>query len=198
MKLQHLLLIFLLLQVSACRTIRELKALTKCEFRQKDISKMDMAGKNLLQISSFTDLNLADAAKIGAAFKQGSLPLQIIYNLEVRNPHEKVAAMEKLDWIIAIDNKDFINGTTQQRVEVQPNGTATLPLSVSFDLRKAFEKEQLSSLVNVVTGLAGENQESSRIQLKIKPRFIIAGITMGYPGFIKVGKTFKGSNDVEK
>ena len=182
----------------SCRTIRELSAFTKCEFRQKEISKMNLLDKDMLQVKSYTDLSFADAGKFGLAYQQGSLPLNITYNLEVKNPHDKVAAMEKLDWIIAVDNKDYINGTTQQRVEVQPNGTAILPLSVSFDIRKALEKEQISSLFNIVAGLAGANQENARIQLKIKPRFIIAGITMGYPGYIKVGKTFKGSEQVEK
>jgi hypothetical protein len=186
----------LLLTFNSCRSIRELKALARCEFRVKEISKLDVGGVNALNIQSLTDLNMADAARLGLAFKNGSLPLTITFNLEARNPNDKLAALEKLDWILEVDKSDMLNGTTVERFEVPASGGLnSMPITTSIDIRKILGKETLSSILNVVAGIKGENEEETRIRLKIKPRFIVAGITMGYPGFIKVGKTFKSDTD---
>ena len=191
-KVKVFLSLFLLVGIlNSCRTIRELKALSKCEFRIKEINTLNLGAVDLLRINGFSDLNLGDAAKLGLAYKSGSLPLNITFNIEARNPNEKLAAMEKLDWILEVDKTNFLNGTTNQRVEVPINGgVANFPITTSFDIRKALDKESVNSLVNLISAVKGDNMEESRIRLKIKPRFKIAGITMGYPGYIKLGKTF--------
>ncbi|MDX2301332.1 MAG: hypothetical protein NW226_00975 [Microscillaceae bacterium] len=184
--------------LNSCQTIRELKAFAKSEFRIKEINTLNLGEIDLLRINSFSDLNLSDAAKLGLAFKSGALPLNITFNIEVRNPNDQLAAMEKLDWILEVDQTDFVNGTTNERVEVPANGgLANFPISTSFDVRKALNKESINSLVNLVAAIKGDNMEQSRIRLKVKPRFKIAGITMAYPGFIKLGKTFESSKEVE-
>ena len=180
--------------LNSCRTFRELKALTKCEFRIKEINTLNLGQVDLLRINGFSDLNLGDAAKLGLAYKSGSLPLNITFNIEARNPNDKLAAMEKLDWILEVDQSNFLNGTTNQRVEVPINGgKADFPITTSFDVRQALDKESINSLVNLIAAIKGDNVEQSRIRLKIKPRFKIAGLTMSYPGYIKLGKTFESS-----
>jgi hypothetical protein len=184
--------------IPACQTIRELKALAKCDFRVKDIGTLDLNGMNLLKVESFTDLSLADGAKLFKAYNAGSLPLNITFNLEVRNNHDKLAALEQLDWILEVDKQNMVNGTSNQRFAVAPGGgMSVLPLSTALDLRKVLGKESLESVMKVIAGIKGQNEAETRIRLKIKPRFRIAGALLGYPGFIKVGKTFEESK-VEK
>lgn len=185
--------------LNACRTIRELKAFSRCEFRQKEISKLNVGSMNALNIQSLSDLNFADAGKLALEFKNGTLPLNVTYDIEIRNPNEKTAALEKLDWILELDNKSMVSGTTSERVQVDPSGgLAIMKISTGFDLRKALEKESLDKIINLVSAMKGDNEDQSRIRLKIKPRFIIAGITMGWPGYIKIGKTFKSKAEGEK
>jgi len=193
---KRLLLLFSLITLlNSCRTIRELKAFSRCEFRQKEISKLSLGTIDAKNIQSLTDFSFADAGKLAISYKQGSLPLGVTYDIEIKNPNEKTAALEKVDWILELDNKSVVTGTTSERVEVSPNGgTAILRISTGLDLRKNLEKESLDKLVNLVSAMAGDNEEQSRIRLKIKPRFVIAGITMNV-GYIKVGKTFKANPD---
>lgn len=191
--------IFCLVLLDACRTIRELRALSRCEFRIQDISRLNMANVNLLSIKELSDLNLADAAKVGLGFKNGSLPTNITFDIEIRNPNENLAAMEKLDWILELDEKSVVDNTTEKRVEVEPNGgTSTLPISTSIDIKKLLAGESLKSIVNLVSAVGGNNVEESRIRLKVKPRFRIAGILLSYPGFIKLTKTFNGKAEGEE
>ncbi len=189
-----LLLLALLISLHACRTLKELRAFTKCEFRIDQIQQLNLGGVNLLNINDFSDLNVSDVAKVGLAFKNGSLPLNITFNIEIKNPNEQTAALEKLDWIIEVDENDYVNGTSNERTEIAPNGGVNdLNLSTALDVRKALQGESVQSLVNLVAGIKGNNQEDARLRLKIKPRFKFLGTTVGYPGYLKLTKEFKSS-----
>lgn len=178
----------------SCQTIRELKNFAKCEFRIKEITELRMSGIDLTRISSISEISLIDIGKLGVAFANGSLPLNISFDVEVKNSNDKLAAMEQLDWALAIDRKDYLNGTTNERVEVAPNGgLASFPIKTSLDIRKILDKESLDSILNLIAAFSGKNDEKSRLALKIKPRFRIAGVRMGYPGYIRLGKTFESS-----
>lgn len=174
---------------SGCQTIRELSALSKCQFRNKDFGKMEVAGVNLLSYNTIQDINLLEAGQMTLKLtREPSIPFFVTFNVEVKNDHDKVAALERMDWILEVDNKDVINGTSTQRFEVQPLQTNILPITTSFDLKKVLNKDYLEGVFALVQG---KNEEDARIRLKIKPRFRIAGIRIGYPGYIKIGKTFK-------
>jgi hypothetical protein len=188
-------LVIILFLSNSCRTIRELRSLAKCEFRQKEISKLNLGSVNALEVQNLSDFSFADGAKLAMSFKQGALPLDVTYDIEIRNSEEKTAALERTDWILELDNRAVITGTTGDRVEVAPGSTGILRIATGFDLRKFLDKESLDSMVKLISAMKGDNEEQSRIRLKIKPRFMIAGATFGWPGYIKVGKTFKAQPD---
>jgi hypothetical protein len=196
--MRYLFLFFILLEFTSCRTFRELKALTKCEFRNKDFARLEVSGLNLLQYQDLSQINLLEAGKLALQMaKQPEVPMFVTFNVEVRNSHEKLAALEKLDWILEVDKRDVVSGTSVDRFEVPPMGTNTLPIQTSFDLKKILSKTSLDGIFALVKGMNGTNEEDTRIRLKIKPRFRIAGARIGYPGYIKIGKTFESSK-VEK
>lgn len=186
----------MLLLLSSCRTIREMKSFARCEFRLKDISQMDIAGKSMLSVNNLSDFNLQDAAQMATAFQRGSLPLSITFRIEVRNPHDKLAAMERLDWFFGLDKQQVVSGNSSYRVEVAPNGgQAIFPVNVQLDARQLLEKESLASIINLLSSLKGNNIEDSRLSFNIKPRFRVAGVLLGYPGYIRVGKNFTAKAD---
>lgn len=198
--LSKILVLFLLLGLfQSCRTIREASNFAKSEFRIKDIQQLNLGNVDLKNINALSDLKLQDAAQLGLALKNKNLPLNLTYIIEVRNPNEKTAALEKLDWVLELDNTDLISGTSNDRVEVAPNGGVTsFPLSMGLNAGEMLGKESIQSMVNLLAAIKGDNQDQSRLRLKIKPRFRIAGIRIGYPGFIKVGKTFDASKEEVK
>lgn len=197
--LRNLLLLTLILATfQSCRTIRELKSFAKSEFRIQNVDKLDVGSVDLKNVAGFSDLGLRDAAQLGLALKNKNLPLNLTYIIEVRNPNDKTAALEKLDWVLELDKTDILNGTSNDRIEVAPNGgTASFPLSMSLNIAEFLNKESINSAVNLLAAIKGDNQEESRLRLKVKPRFKIAGITMSL-GFIKVGKTFEASREEVK
>lgn|GEM_PF-7043249 len=197
--MRYLFLLFILFEFTSCRTFRELRALAKCEFRNKDFARLEVGGMDLLKYKDLGDINLLQAGQL--AFKmsqQAEVPLFITFNVEVRNNHDKLAALEKLDWILEVDKRDLVSGTSVDRFEVPPGGEiSVLPIQTSVDLKKVLSKTSLDGIFALIKGMNGTNEEDTRIRLKIKPRFRIAGVRVGYPGFIKIGKTFE-SSQIEK
>src|SRR4028118_1723511 len=82
-----------------CRQIRELSAFSKCEFRLASVQNTTLAGVNVQNVRSINDLNLLQAGKITTAYASGSLPLNLLLNIDVRNPNAATAALNSLEWI---------------------------------------------------------------------------------------------------
>lgn len=197
--MRYVLVLFILLELTSCRTFRELRALSKCEFRNKDFGRLEVGGVNLLRYENLSNINLLEAGKLALQMtQQAEVPLFITFNVEVRNNHDKLAALEKLDWILEVDKRDLVNGTSVERFEVPPGGgISVLPIQTSIDLKKFLNKTSLDGVFALIKGMNGTNEEETRIRLKIKPRFRVAGARIGYPGYIKIGKTFESSK-IEK
>ena len=105
---------------------------------------------------------------MGANLAQGMLPLNFTINLQVNNPHTELAALNKLDWIAFIDDKQLVNGVLNQRVEIAPGQTATLPLTVVADLIQAFKGESKDKLPGYAFGLADKDGKPRRVGMKVK------------------------------
>ncbi len=156
------------------------------------VPQATLAGVNVQQIRSVSDLNLLQAGKITAAYAGGSLPLNMIINMDVRNPNPSNAALNNMEWILVIDGKEIVNGVVNERVSIAPNGgVSTLPIRISADLRKIMAKNTPEENINLGMGLVGAgNQPSPKMTLKVKPSIMIGSATIRYPGYINVNTNF--------
>lgn len=178
---------------SSCRTIRELKALSKCQFRIGSLVNARLAGINVQNIRSFTDLNLGQAAKVTSAYMSGNLPLEFTLNIEVKNPNSELAALNRLDWIAQYNDIDLINGVVNQRVAVQPNGgVARIPLGIRCNVKKVLQKLGREKALESPFELADERNRPKKVAVKLKPSMTIGkqGKSIPYPGYITVKKDF--------
>lgn len=180
-----------LLVWGSCATIKELTNFAKCKFRYTNITQTQLAGVDVTKVMNYRDLNFTDAAKVTANVVQGKLPLNFTINLQVNNPHTELAALNKLDWIAFIDNKELVNGVLNKRVEIPGGQTATLPLTVSADLVQAFKGEGKDKIPTYAFGLADASGKPKRVGMKVKPTIVVAGISFAYPGWITLSQDFK-------
>jgi len=182
--------------LSACgiaRQINELKNFAQCDFRLTTMENTTLAGVNVQQVRSVSDLNLMQAGKITAAYVTGSLPLDFVLNVEVKNPNASVAAMNRLEWILLIDEVEITTGALKDRLEIAPNnGLATLPLRIRADLRKSLAGKSAESTINFGMNLTGNGNRPSRISLKVKPSIMIGATAVNYPGYLTVTNEFGG------
>jgi hypothetical protein len=190
--LTWLLIIALASSFTACWSIRQMRNFAQCSFRLQGLNKFTAAGIDFSDKRSLTDFNFTDAAKITSALA-GSNPFvfSFLAYVEVKNPNAEPAAITQLDWILAIDGKDVVNGAVNTPVQVASNGgIATMPVAVSLDLKKIFAEQGHDALLGFAFDTATKGSYSTRIALKVKPYINIAGFAVPYPGYITIKQAF--------
>jgi len=197
MKVKSLIIIlFTVVIIQGCDIINQVNQMAtfaKCDFRLNTIQNLSLGGVNIQAIKNFSDINLLDAAKLTAALANGSLPLTFTLNVDVKNPNSSSAAMNKLDWILLIDDIEMVRGINNQRVEIGPNGgISTLPLAISTDLKKVLTGKSTDAILNFGFNLAGVGNKPTRVTLKAKPSIMVANQSISYPGYINVNNEFGG------
>lgn len=186
----YLYLLAFLILLNGCAGLARANRFAKCEFRSGKVDNLRLAGVNINGVETLESINLIDAGKITVALTQKRLPLSFTYNLEVRNPNDKVAALSTIDWVLVLDGTDVTEGTTNQRIEIPPGEIRNMTLDFSIDLFEVLNKEAGQSLLNLALSLVNKNKEPVKVSLKVKPSFLIAGVQVKYPGYFKVEKEF--------
>lgn len=176
----------------ACQSLKQMRNFAQCAFRLQGLSRFSAAGIDFSGKRSLTDFSITDAARITSALS-GNNPFvfSFVANVEVKNPNPQPASLTQLDWILAIDGRDVLNGAVNNRVQVAPDGgLATMPVSVSLDLKKIFAEQGRDALLGFAFDTVTQGNNSTRIALKIRPYMNIAGFAIPYPGYITVKKDF--------
>ncbi len=193
---ERLLLYIVLAFVNACGIVRqadEMRMLARCEFRFERLSKAVLAGIDVVDVQGMKDLSIEDSAAIFSALASGRLPLEGTVDVEARNPTSWPAAINRMEWILLIDDIEVATGVVPQRIEIAPNGgTATIPVTFSTDLLMLREGRSVDALINLALNLSGGYGSPSRITVKVKPSIVVGNTTLHYPGFLTLSREFSG------
>jgi hypothetical protein len=168
----------------------EMKTFGKCEFRIESARNMKLAGVNIQDKSSLSELSMMEMAKIGSVLAGGTLPMTFDLNIEVKNPNPGLAAMNKLDWILIIDDIEMTRGILNQRIEIPANTVTSFPVAMNLDLMKSLSGKSGDALINFALNLAGTGSRPTRIKLKAKPTIMIGTKPIEYPGYITIKQEF--------
>jgi hypothetical protein len=175
------------------RQAQQATNLVNCDFRVLSAENINLAGINIQNKTSIQNLNLSDAAKIMAAVKGNTLPLSLKLNFEAKNPNSSTAGLNKLEWILFIDDIQMTTGSLNKAFSIPPNnGTAIIPIQVVIDLKQVLKGKSLDAIVNFAFNLAGVGNKPTRIKAKLKPTIMIGNYPLTYPGYISVNTEFSG------
>ena len=175
----------------SCKQIEQAMNLTKCDFRLKEATEIQLAGVDVQSIESWTDIGFTDIAKLTASFAQGTMPVSFKLKVEIRNPNTEMAALNRLDWKLLIDENQMAEGTSNQRVEVPPNGGISfMVLNITSDIKEVLSGESLKSLANLVLNMADAGGKPTKLTLKAKPYISIGKSTIAYPGYLNIKTEF--------
>jgi hypothetical protein len=194
--MRKLIFTFLLLQLvffNSCSVLKqtsEIASFTKCQFRIESARNMKLAGINIQDKTSLSDLSIMEMAKIGSVIASGTLPLTFDLNMQVKNPNPGTAAMNRLDWILIIDDIEMTRGLLNQRIEIPANMVSEFPVSMNLDLMKSLSGKSGDALINFALNLTGSGSRPSRIKLKAKPTVMIGTTPIDYPGYITIKQEF--------
>jgi hypothetical protein len=192
-KLKIIPILLLLTFLTSCSVVQqtsEMKNFGKCEFRIESARKMNLGGISIQGKDAVGDLSFYEITKIGTVVAGGTLPLTFDLNIEVRNPNPVLAAMNKLDWILLIDDIEMTRGALNQRIEVPAGSLANFPVFINLDLMKSLTGKSGDALINFAMNLAGASSRPTRIKLKAKPTVMIGTTPVEYPGYITIRQDF--------
>lgn len=176
----------------SCQQLQELQSLAKCEFKLRSVENIQLAGINIQQKQSFSQVNAMDVISVTSAYVSKNLPLSFNLNVDARNPNPTKAALTALDWILEIDDIEMTRGVLNKKYEINPNGgVTTIPMSMNFDLFKVLTGKAKDAVLNFGFNLTGAGSNTpSRITLKARPTVMIGTIPVQYPGYIAIKNTF--------
>lgn len=176
---------------NSCNFLKEITTLGKCEFRVTTLENPEIAGVDISQILSFTDLNFVDMGIISSSFLRGDLPLSFTLNVEVRNPNPAMAALNGLEYLAFIDDVEVARGQLDRRIEIPANGgITTIPLRLNTDLIDILKKDSRQALVNFGLNLADAGNRPTRVSIKVKPTILVGAMEINYPGYFTVTHDF--------
>lgn len=162
--------------------LAQLKTFAACQFRLASVGDVAVAGIAMGGKRALGDFTLLDGLKLRGAVASRSLPLALTVNVEVRNPNDQLAAMNRMAWVILLDGRELARGAVERRVEVPPNGgVATLPVRAEVNLTEWLAGGSLESMLTLAANVAGEGTHPSHVTLKVTPTVVIAGTAMDAP-----------------
>jgi hypothetical protein len=174
--------------------VSQMNNLTKCDFRLESVQQLNLAGINVQNVKSISDLNMFDAAKIASAVGSQKFPLDFTLNIEAKNPNTTAAGMNHIDWILLIDDIEMTSGILDKQMTIPANnGTTIIPMQMHFDLQKALSGKSADAVINFGLNLAGTGNKPTRFTLKMKPTITVGGFPITYPGYLNI-KTEYGVN----
>lgn len=183
-------LISLLGSCGVNRQVQQVAALSKCDFRITTVDNVNLAGVNLSHIHSVTDIGFTDIALLMGGFASPVYPLSLTLNVEARNPNDREAGLNRLEWILFIDDIQMTSGVIATPFTIPAKGAAGIPVDVGMDLKKVLSGKSASAMINFCVNMAGAGNTPTRFKIKLKPSLFISGKQIAYPGWITVNTTY--------
>ena len=181
---------------NSCNFLKEISTLGKCEFRMATLEDPEIAGIDVSQVRSFTDLSFVDMGTVSASILTGDLPLSFTLNVEVRNPNPAMAALNGLEYIAFIDAVEIASGLLDRRIEIPAGGgVETIPLRLQTDLIDLLKKDSRQALVNFGLNLADAGKRPTRVSIKVKPTILVGAMEINYPGYFTVKHDFSSGGE---
>ena len=185
-----ILLVVIVSTFTSCEVMEQvgqMQRFSECNFSITNVSVNSIAGIDLSNIHSESDLDMGKMLTLGQALAKGNLPADLTVTLKAENPNTKTAAISGLDWEVLMKDVSYGSGKLNQRIEVEPGATTTFPLNVNFDLMKVITSESINDLVAFI--LDSKNKEKLKkldIKAKIRPWYQSGNEIKPAPAFITI------------
>jgi hypothetical protein len=183
-------IISMLVSCDVARQAQQVSNLASCEFRIQSVEKINLAGVELQYIRSINDMNISDVARILAGFTSPVFPLSLQLNLDGRNPNATEAGLNRLEWILFIDDVQMTSGLIDKPISIPALSSRSIPVEVGLDLKQVLSGKSANAMLNFCMNLTGAGGTPTRFKIKLKPTVIIAGTAITYPGYITVNTIY--------
>jgi hypothetical protein len=172
----------LVLALSSCATLQQIAALREVDFSVDHLSGMRLAGVDLARVRSYSQLSVAEAARLAAAVSQRTLPMDLTVHLTAVNPEDNSvdARLVRMDWTLLLQDRETLSGTFADETLLRRGQPTDVPIDVSLDLLDFFEGSA-QDLFALALSIADPNAPPTEVALRATPTVDTALGPIRYP-----------------
>ena len=193
-----LLVIFIFIWFPSCATLQQigdaLMNLKRLQFKLGGVNNFLLAGVRISQFSSLSDFSPSDGFKLLNAFRNNSLPAEIVLEVLALNPNDgtggssqTVTTLSSLESRLLIDGEPTVTGNIDQPIQIPGTGqAASIPIRMTLDLFNFFGNKGYEDIIGLALAIGGKQGSTSRLALDALPRVSTPYGEIEYPGRIKI------------
>ncbi len=167
--------------------------LSQSEYRYNSLSNIQLADIKLGNASAISVSNLASIATILAAGStMQSIPFSMTLNMDVTNPNSSAAFLDALDYVISINELEFVEGKMDIPIRIQPGETTLVPVPISVDLKNLINRYSQERVVNEMSGFLGITPNETTVSIKLWPKLTVGNTLIKVPAAIPIEFNFGG------
>ena len=193
-----LLIIFSFFCFHSCATLQQigdaLMNLKRLQFKLGGINNFSLAGIRIGQFTSLSDFSPGDGFKLLNAFRNNSLPAEIVLEVLALNPNDgtggspqTVTTLSSLESRLLIDGDPTVTGNIDQPIQIPGTGqAASIPIRMTLDLYEFFGHKGYEDIIGLALAIGGKQGSTSRLSLDALPRVSTPYGEIEYPGRITI------------
>lgn len=181
--------LFSLLLLVSCDVMKQIGGaynVTQCKYDFHSIENMELAGVNIGKPKTISIAEIASLTTILSGGNMQNIPLSMILNLDVQNPNEDPAFLNGLDYMIELNDMEFVSGKLDVPFKIEAGETSTIPLSIGLDLKKLMNRYSKDKVASEMSRFMGVSPGQSKVTLKLWPKVLIGNVPIKSPAHIPV------------
>ncbi|MHB1179853.1 MAG: hypothetical protein ACYCZO_16175 [Daejeonella sp.] len=186
-------ILFMAVFAASCgidKQARQVEALEKCTYEINSVDSIFIAGRDVTQMIEEKTLELRNVPELALALMRKNIPLKAKVNLTINNPTANPAAINQFEYIVLIKDQELANGFVNEKVNVEPGGTTTVPVRVNSNIYSFLSNgKTMDEILDFLRGAEnGAQEKKGVVTIRIKPTIEVGNRLVKYPGYITVNK----------
>lgn len=167
--------------------------LSQSEYRYNSLNNIQLDGIVLGNSSNISLSNLASIATVlaGGSNRQ-TIPFNMTLNMDVTNPNTRAAFLDALDYAIAINDMEFVEGKMDVPIRIEPGETKVVPIPISVDLKSLMNRYTQDKVASEMSSFLGITKNETTVSVKLWPKFTVGNTLVKVPAPIPVEFKFGG------
>lgn len=155
--------------LSGCATLSQIVALQNVDFSLDGVSGVALAGVDVTNVRSYSDLSVMDGLALANAVRQGSLLATVEVGVLAYNPPTNSdARIVEMAWTLWLDETETVSGLITDEIVLPRDVETPFPVVAELDLMEFFDGG-VRELYDIATSLAGVGDETTEVSLTALP-----------------------------
>ncbi|MDR2962659.1 MAG: LEA type 2 family protein [Bacteroidales bacterium] len=164
-----LLPLFCIILCFGCKSVRQARNLKDCSYNIVGISDIQAGSVELDGKTSYKDFSVNDVAGLSHLLMKKQLPISFTAHIAIHNPNAETAALQSLDWILVMRDKEIARGFLPHTVHIQAKEKVVLELPVQTDLSALLSTFSMQELSAMIFNFSSKKVFKDDVKLKIRP-----------------------------